>query len=305
MRQEKILVISFSQSGQLHEIMDSLLAPLRENSAIAVVDVALRPVTPFPFPWSLYQFLDVFPESFRALPCPLEPLQLDLHQEFDFVILAYQVWYLAPSIPVSSFLQSAEARRLLRNKPVLTVVACRNMWYRAHQMMKEHVRAADARLVGHIAFTDKAANIVSVITLLYWMLSGQKQRPLWLFPKPGISDEDIRRCSALAPIVTQVVLDPIIADIQPRLNQANACRVAPHLLLLEGAASRAFHVWSGLILRRGRDGNPSRRVLASAFGIWLACGIAFLSPLSFLVFHLTYPFRRRAVQHQVEQVYRY
>ena len=49
-------------------------------------------------------------------------------EQFDLVILAYQVWYLAPSGPITAFLKSEAGRRLLHGRPVVTVIACRNMW---------------------------------------------------------------------------------------------------------------------------------------------------------------------------------
>lgn len=299
---KRILVVSYSQSGQLAEVVSALLAPF-SDAAFDIAHVVLRPVAPFPFPWPAYRFFDVFPESFQEIGCALEPLGVDQDEPFDLVIIAYQVWYLAPSLPVSSFLQSAEARRLLRNKTVVTVVGARNMWYRAHARVKDHLRRADAHLIGHIALTDAAPNLVSVITIVYWMLSGKKERLLGLFPKPGIADQDIARCAAFGRMIVEVLGKGCAADLQNRLDAAGACRIVPHLVMLENAASRAFRLWSTLILRaKSRRG---RKFLVKTFGFYLACGIAILSPLSFLLFYLTLPFRRTAVQSQVEDVCRY
>ena len=45
------------------------------------------------------------------------------------MILAYQVWYLAPSLPIRSLLRAHP--EAVRNREVLTLIACRNMWYSA------------------------------------------------------------------------------------------------------------------------------------------------------------------------------
>ena len=132
---KKILVVSYSQSGQLDRIVASLLAPLRSQATI--IEEKLAPSTPFPFPWPIHQFLDVFPEAFRGIPCPLQPLKSTASDRYDLVIMAYQVWYLAPSIPISSFLQSREAKSLLQGTPILTIVGCRNMWFRAHAIVRK------------------------------------------------------------------------------------------------------------------------------------------------------------------------
>jgi hypothetical protein len=72
-------------------------------------------------------------------------------------------------------------------------------------------------------------------------------------------------------------------------------------MALENTASRAFQIWSKLILRAAR-GSASRKRLVAWFGVYLACGIVVLSPLSFLLFHLALPFRRAAVLSQVHKV---
>lgn len=70
-RHKKVLIISFSQSGQLTSIVTSLLAPLRARPSVEIIHETLSLVTPFPFPWSAYQFLDAFPNLFKKFHVPL------------------------------------------------------------------------------------------------------------------------------------------------------------------------------------------------------------------------------------------
>ncbi len=74
---------------------------------------------PFPFPWTFFKFLDAFPESAHLRPCPVEALDLRADEEFDLVILPYQVWFLAPSQPIVAFLADPIVQRVLRGKPVV------------------------------------------------------------------------------------------------------------------------------------------------------------------------------------------
>lgn len=302
---KKILIISFSQSGQLDRIVASLIAPLRMGRLVDITEEVLIPVTPFPFPWSAYQFLEVFPEAFRGIPCLLEPLKSDADERYDLVILAYQVWYLAPSIPISSFLQSPEARRLLEHTPVLTIVGCRNTWIRAHEKVKDYLHAADARLVGHVVLADKAYQLVSVITFNYWMRTGRKDRMLGFLPKPGVSEQDIARCSELGQVVADCLPCPTFPNIQDRLDELSACRVIPHFMFLETRGAKVFDLWSRWIIGRGRQGDPRRGRLTRIFGWYLGCMIVLFSPLSFLVFYATLPFRRSAVRRQIQHIFRY
>jgi hypothetical protein len=302
---KRILVVSFSQSGQLRQIVSALLVPLRKIASVEIVDEILKPVVPFPFPWNILEFLNVFPESFQEAPCQLESLTIGADDHFDLVILAYQVWYLAPSIPINSFLRSDQAKTLLKNKPVLTIVGCRNMWCRAHSRVKDHLHAANARLIGHIALSDRAPNLLSVVTLMHWILSGEKKRVLGVLPLPGVSQADIHHCSDFGLIVADAIMDPAICDLQSRLDSAGACRIIPHLLALENVAARVFRKWSLLIMRSGRRDSLVRSVLVILFACYLACGLAALSPISFLLFYMAFPLRRAAVRRQIEKVRQY
>lgn len=98
-----------------------------------MVTETLEPTITFPYPWSFFRFLDVFPECVSLEAPENRPLSFDPAQEFDLVILAYQVWFLAPSLPVTAFLKSEEGKRLLQGKPVVTVIGCRNMWSQAQE----------------------------------------------------------------------------------------------------------------------------------------------------------------------------
>ncbi|MET0044110.1 MAG: dialkylresorcinol condensing enzyme, partial [Candidatus Thiodiazotropha sp. 6PLUC3] len=59
---KKILVIQYSQTGQLSSIIESVSRPLIASPDLEVSIETLQPVEPYPFPWPFFKFLDVFPE---------------------------------------------------------------------------------------------------------------------------------------------------------------------------------------------------------------------------------------------------
>src|ERR1700690_668425 len=157
---KRILVMYFTQSGQQREILESFVQPfVSDNSRYEIHFEELKLEESFPFPWSGYDFFNAFPETFTQQPCPLKSLSAKAFGEYDLVILGYQPWFLTPSRPVSSFLQSAEARRILNGKPVITVLGCRNMWLGAQEKVKQRLREAGGKLVGHIALVDRSGNL--------------------------------------------------------------------------------------------------------------------------------------------------
>ena len=123
---KRVLVVSYSQSGQLARLKESFLRDIRGTAGIEVDDVVLQPAQPFAFPWRFLPFFDAFPETVHLQPAPIEPPVL-AHERYDLVVIAYSVWFLSPAQPITAFLQSAAAQRVLRDTPVITLIGCRNM----------------------------------------------------------------------------------------------------------------------------------------------------------------------------------
>jgi len=96
----------------------------QDSGEFEIKRVPIQPVKPYPFPWPFFRFLDAFPESIHHVAPPIEPLAITASDEFDLIILPYQVWYLAPSLPIQALLQDPAFKRVARGKPVVTVIAC-------------------------------------------------------------------------------------------------------------------------------------------------------------------------------------
>ena len=85
-------------------------------------------------------------------------------EDFDLIIVFYQVWFLAPSLPVTAFLQHPLAGVLFNNKPVITVIACRNMWLKAQEKMKMMLTHLGARLIDNVVLFDRGNVFATLIT---------------------------------------------------------------------------------------------------------------------------------------------
>src|SRR3546814_1570822 len=59
---KRVLVVYFSQTGQLRRVAESLCAPLTA-AGVEVDWCALQPRQPYPFPWPFFRFFDQFPRS--------------------------------------------------------------------------------------------------------------------------------------------------------------------------------------------------------------------------------------------------
>ena len=291
---KKILVIHYSQSGQLTEIVNNICAPIN-CSDVSVVYHKLEMEKDFPFPWNKLDFFGVFPESFLQIPQKIKPIPEEILKEnYDLVILGCQVWYLSPSIPVNSFLKSSDAKQLLAGVPVVTVIGCRNMWIMAQEKVKKLIKECDAKLVGNIALVDRHINHISVITIVQWMFTGVKKKYLGVFPKPGVSEKDINESSKFGKVILECVLANDYGVLQGRLLEKGAVEIKSFLVLIDKRANVFFGKWARLIHSKGGIGSPKRDVWLKIFNYYLLFAIWMIAPIVFILFLLAYiPFLRR------------
>jgi hypothetical protein len=299
----RVLVVYYSQTGQLKEIVSSVLGAIEGSPEVEIVYEELKPVTSYPFPWTALEFCDAFPESVKEVPCELQPLSCDPNDDFDLVILAYTVWYLAPSIPVMTFLRSPQAEAIVGNRPVITIIGCRNMWLLAQERVKEILHRIGGRLTGNIVLTDRASNLIGILTIAVWMLTGKKKRFLGIFPRPGISDRDIRGASRFGESIrTALEQDEIMLD-QEALNAMGAVTVRPSLMLMEKRVSKVFKIWAAFIRRKGGPGKAERRLRVRLFMIYLIAAVIVLAPLASLAGLILGVIRKDRIDAEIEHYY--
>lgn len=285
---KRVLLVHFSQTGQLTRAARELAAPLARSSDVELVEEVLRPRRPYPFPWPFWRFLDAMPESVLLEAPELEALAVRADEHFDLVILAYQVWYLAPSGPMVAFLKSEAGKQLLRGRPVVTLIACRNMWLTAQDTMRRLIRDARGELRDNVALTDRASALASFITTPRWLLTGRRNA-FWGFPAAGVAEEDLTRVGHFGEALLEALRTGRERVGTSMLAGLDAARVDPRLVFSERAGSRAFRVWSRLIRLGGPPGAPARIPLLALFFAYLVTMIVLVVPPSLLVRRLLGP----------------
>ena len=245
---KKILAIYYTQSGQMGQIIDTFTEPLSQAGA-TVEKVVIKPVEDFNFPWTGKRFFSVMPSCVLGIPAQLEPIDFK-ETQYDLIIMAYQPWFLSPSIPSNSLLHTENFRALLKDTPVVTISAARNMWINAYVRIRKMLNEAGAKLVGNIALVDKHPNPVSFVTIFYWMLSGKKDRYLNIFPKPGVADEDIANTEVFGRTVAAHLENDNLATLQGELLKQKAVEINYKLMFIEARAKPIFAVWAKFIAKR-------------------------------------------------------
>ncbi|KXB29385.1 dialkylrecorsinol condensing enzyme [Dechloromonas denitrificans] len=284
---KNVLVVNYSQTGQLAQITAQLIEPLRSAGHRVHLET-LVPETAYPWPWPIIDFVDAFPECVQLDAPPLKPLSIAPDTPFDLVILTYQVWYLSPALPMTAFLHSPAGRQLIHGKPVVTLVACRNMWLSAQQTMQRLIGEAGGQLRDHLAFTDQGHPLATFITTPRWVLTGRRDRFLGL-PAAGVAAEEIRQASRFG----RALADALDRDEEKSgaamLAGLRAVTVNARLALSERAGQRAFRVWSKLIRVFGKRGQWRRRPILLVFALYLITLVLTVVPISLLLQWLLSP----------------
>lgn len=291
-RSKRVLAICYSQTGQLSKIAENMLAPLQDDPLVTVHVEMLSPQDRYPFPWPFFRFFDTFPESALLIPPELEPLKLSGDEDFDLVILFYQVWFLAPSLPVTAFLKHPVGRKLLAGKPVVTVIACRNMWMLAQQKMKGLLEACGARLLDNVALVDPSPTMASLFTTPLWLLTG-KRDVLKMWPPAGVDAASIQATRRFGLALCDAVKNNEERGIAPMLTGLGAVDSNPHLLFSEKAATRSFFLWGKLLRAIGKPGQLLRRLFLIFYIVFLVTLVLTVVPLSLLIQAVLRPLLRK------------
>ncbi len=281
-RKKRVLLIQYSQTGQLTAVADRIVAPLRDDPTIELHVESLRPLPAYPFPWPFFRFLDAFPESALMKPPPLAPLTLTDDEDFDLILLPYQVWFLAPSPPITAFLRDPLAQRLLRGKPVVTVIACRNMWMLAQEKLKGLLAGAGARLIDNVVLVDPGPTLATFITTPRWLWTG-RQGGFWGLPAAGLSAAQIASTRRFGLALRDALHRDAERGQAPLLAGLAAVTADPRLYISEKAGTRSFFAWGHLLRAAGPPGSPQRVPLLALYVVFLILMIVTVVPTSLLL----------------------
>lgn len=287
---KKVLAIYYTQSGQMGEIIDTFTGPLTE-AGVDVEKTQIRLVNNYDFPWTGTRFFSVMPSCVLGIPEPIEPLNLK-EAKYDLVILGYQPWFLSPSIPSNSLLQSDEFKAIIKDTPVITISAGRNMWINSYVRVRNMIKQAGAKLVGNVALLDKHPNPISFVTIFYWMLTGKKERYLNIFPKPGVSEQDIAATKAYGETVTHHLENNDFDTLQDELIAQKAVEINYKLMFIEARAKPIFAAWAKIIA-----GRKNRKPWLNAFKYYLFVALFLGAPVLLILDAIFLkPFSRKRIK---------
>lgn len=295
----RFLLIYYSQSGDAARVAEALRESL-QAPGVEIVSECIRPVPEYPFPWkSLFRFFNVLPECHLGPPPAISLPAFKSDDNYDLILLIYQVWFLTPSLPIQGFLASPEAR-VLAGRKVITISVSRNMWQSASEAMKKRLRPLGALHLDNIVVTHQGPPWATFVTAPRFLLFGKKN-PFWgIFPAAGLSEVELKRVRRLGMAIRERC--DRLPQAQSLLRGLGAVELNRRYLLPELAGWYLFRGWAHFLKGLGKIGQTVRLAGVGLFMLFLVTVVVVGIPLLFLVRLLLYPFVNKMTRSYAERL---
>nr|QEO74397.1 hypothetical protein [uncultured bacterium] len=293
---KRLLLLYYSQSGDVARIAEEFALPFRDLPDVEVIVRQIEPVPPYPFPWgTLTRLLSVFPECQRGGGASIRPLGLDPGEKFDLVILAYQVWHLAPSLPIQGFFKSADAQ-LLRGARVITLCVCRNMWHSGSETMKRMLREAGALHLDNVVVSHQGPPFATFVSVPRLLLYGKRDGLWGIFPPAEVSRQDIERVQRLGQAASEKLRQREDWPCHSLLTGVGAVRVKRRYVIPELFGWYTYRFCADGVLLATRYGPLARRLAIYVFVAMLLSMIFVGIPFVLLGMLIVYPLLYRSIE---------
>jgi hypothetical protein len=292
----RILVLCYSQSGDVAKITENFCHPLKRLAGVELITEQLWPKQDYPFPWrTLARLMAIFPECQLGLGNGLRPLSIGSDERFDLVIIAFQVWHLAPSLPMQDLFKSDYAG-LLKQTPVVTICVSRNMWHSASERMKRLLQDAGAIHLDNVVVTHQGPPMATLVSVPRLLLFGKRDRLFGVFPAAEISEAELTRVQRLGTALARQLFKSV-----PTLNHAmlwgqGAVTVNKRFILAELIGAPIYLALARLVLYCEKFGPGVRQAALYGCTLLLVISIVTVVPLTMLLTLLAYPFAARRLE---------
>jgi menaquinone-dependent protoporphyrinogen IX oxidase len=175
-----VLFVYFSYTGQTLKLVETMTEVLGgrgcevTQAAIELTDPRYRSrFEHFPMKRPFLEVVATIPAELRRKPAIISIPEVVSSGRFDFVVVGAPTWWLSTDVPMRSFMESAVAADLLRDKPFTAAVTCRRYW--KHNI--KTVRRLGTKLGGiyseGIHFRYQGGQVRSLFSLLSYLGTGE------------------------------------------------------------------------------------------------------------------------------------
>lgn len=212
---KRVLLLSYSYTGQSRAALAAAAEVFAERGC-EVDDAGIEFTDPrYADTFSRFPMRSVWPDMLSVLPAQTRratgeirtPTDI-LAQDFDLVCIGSPTWWSTTSMPVRTFLESEEARKVLDGKPFAVFVVCRRYWRENYKTVRKLGEKQGGRFVGEVHFTYPGSQLHSMLSLTSYLASGE-YRDKYLgvrIPSTNLQPEHLRQARDFAADLSDRVL---------------------------------------------------------------------------------------------------
>lgn len=169
----RVLLLYYSFTHQTRNVAQAMAEVFREQGCettecpIEFVDEHYRiafPMRPF-WPKLLGWFVPQLLGKTGAVKIP----DGILDREYDLICIGSPTWWLKPAMPITSFLRSDAARKLLNGKRFAAFAVCRKIWWNNLRLVKKMAKRNGGTFVDGAAFCFRGNQIQTALSFINYM----------------------------------------------------------------------------------------------------------------------------------------
>jgi hypothetical protein len=120
--------------------------------------------------------------------------------DYDLVCIGSPTWWLNPAMPIVSFLQTPDAKRVLDGKRFAVFTVCRKIWWNNMRRVKKMAKKQGGEFVDGAAFCFQGSDLQSALSFISFMKNDANLDRFWgfkIYPF-GVPEEGISRAKDFA-----------------------------------------------------------------------------------------------------------
>ena len=202
---KRVTFVYFSYTKQTKRVMDAMADVFRQrgwevrDAPIAFTDKRWSErFSKFPLP--MLRLIGMFPPQLRGATGQIVIPEAAGQAGSDLVVYGSPTWFFRTSIPMRSYLKSAEAKRLVDGTSFAVMVVCRRYWSINGKNVRKRAEQLGGAHVGTHKFTFEGGQVRSLLSLISYLTTGEARSKYMgiSIPPANLRDADLDAARTLA-----------------------------------------------------------------------------------------------------------
>jgi flavodoxin len=176
----RVLFVYYTHTQQAQRVCDAMADVLRGRGC-DVTQAGIEFTDPhyaknfkeFPFKHAVFGILPLLLPQLRQKTCQIGIPEAAQQGDYDLVVFGSPTWFFRTAMPLRSYLESDEAKKVLDGKPFTAYVVCRRYWSVNLKEVRRRGKAQGGEYIEGIRFTYEGGQVRSLLSLLSYFGKGE------------------------------------------------------------------------------------------------------------------------------------